>query len=181
MTPSISSHAFRDALAQFASGVTVVTANGASGPSGFTATGFASVSLAPPLVLVCVRRGASSHSDVVGAAHFAVNILEERQAWIAQQFARSATDRFEGIPLARPENARAPLIEGALAQIQCHNHERHDGGDHTILIGEVVDVSIGTGRPLLHFARHFGVFVAEAQTRPGAASAGGGASEGRGG
>jgi flavin reductase (DIM6/NTAB) family NADH-FMN oxidoreductase RutF len=179
MTQSISGDAFRDALAQFASGVTVVTANGASGPSGFTATGFASVSLVPPLILVCVRRGASSHRDVVGAAHFGVSILEERQAWIARQFARSATDRFEGIPLERMENARAPLIEGSLAQIQCRNHERHDGGDHTILIGEVLEVSIGTGRPLLHFARHFGVFVAEAQTRPGAASAGGGASKGR--
>jgi flavin reductase (DIM6/NTAB) family NADH-FMN oxidoreductase RutF len=167
MTSPPSSAAFRDALAQFASGVTIVTANGASGPSGLTATGFTSVSLAPPLVLVCVRREASAHGAIVGATHFGISILEERQTWIAQQFARSGVDRFEGVPLEKERASNAPLIEGALAHIQCRVHERHDGGDHSILVGQVLDAWTGAGRPLLHFARRFGVFVPETQARSG--------------
>jgi flavin reductase (DIM6/NTAB) family NADH-FMN oxidoreductase RutF len=170
MTQSISNAAFRDALAQFASGVTVVAANSPSGPVGFTATGFTAVSLSPPLILVCVGKDASAHREVVSATHFAVSILDEGQAWIARQFARSGTNRFEGISLEGAGVAQAPLIAGALARIQCRGHDRYDGGDHTILIGEVVEVSVGKGRPLVHFARQFGAFVADAEARLGVAS-----------
>jgi flavin reductase (DIM6/NTAB) family NADH-FMN oxidoreductase RutF len=156
----VSSQAFREALAHFASGVTVVAARPPSGLVGFTATGFTSVSLSPPLILVCIDHVASAHDGVVGADHFGVSILDEGQSWIATQFARSGVDRFEGIPLAAPGPSGVPLIEGALARIECRRHARHVAGDHTILVGEVVGAAVSAGRPLLHFARVFGVFVA---------------------
>ncbi len=156
----VSTQAFRDALAHFASGVTVVAARPPSGLVGFTATGFTSVSLSPPLVLVCIDHVASAHDGVVGADHFGVSILDERQSWIAAQFARSGVDRFEGIALSPAGPSGAPLIEGALARIECRRHARHVAGDHTILVGEVIGAAVNVGRPLLRFARGFGAFVA---------------------
>jgi flavin reductase (DIM6/NTAB) family NADH-FMN oxidoreductase RutF len=161
MLSAVSPHAFREALAHFASGVTIVAAHPPSGPVGFTATGFTSVSLAPPLVLVCIDRDASAHDGVVGAEHFGISILDESQSWIASQFARSGVDRFEGVPLAPPGPTGAPTVEGALARIVCRRHARHDAGDHSILIGEVIAASVSPGRPLLHFARAFGAFVSD--------------------
>src|SRR5262249_9122514 len=99
MTASVSEAAFREALAHFASGVTVVTACTRAGRVGFPASAFPSVSLEPPLVLVCVARGASAHDAVVAAEAFGVNILSERQQWIAEQFARPGVDRFAHVPL----------------------------------------------------------------------------------
>lgn len=158
--PSI---AFRDALARFASGVTVTAAATAQGPVGFTATGFTSVSLSPPLILVCVGRRASAHDAVVGAERFGVSVLSERQSWIAEQFARSGIDRFRDVPLLQ---AAVPLITGAVALLQCRHHAQHQAGDHTILIGEVVETSVGAGRPLVHCARRYGAFVAESAPPP---------------
>lgn len=155
----ITSFAFREALAQFASGVTVIAAATSNGRVGFTATGFTSVSLSPPLILVCVGRRASAHDDVVGAEYFGVSVLSERQSWIAQQFARSGIDRFRDVPLLRA--GVVPLIAGAIAFLQCRRHARHDAGDHTILLGEVTAASVGVGRPLVHCARRYGAFVAE--------------------
>jgi flavin reductase (DIM6/NTAB) family NADH-FMN oxidoreductase RutF len=162
MTQPITGAAFREALSQFASGVTIVAAHHPSGPVGFTATGFSSVSLSPPLVLVCVDKGASAHSGVVAADYFGVSILDDRQAWIALQFARSGIDRFDGVPLRISKADRAPLIDGALAHLECRKHTCLEAGDHTILFGEVLEGVVGVGRPLLHFARRFGSFVAEA-------------------
>jgi flavin reductase (DIM6/NTAB) family NADH-FMN oxidoreductase RutF len=161
MLSAVSTHAFRQALAHFATGVTVVAARSPSGLVGFTATGFTSVSLVPPLILVCIDREASAHDGVVGAEHFGVSILDESQSWIASQFARSGVDRFEGVPLAAPGPTGAPIVDGALARIECRRHARHDAGDHSILLGEVIAASVASGRPLLHFARKFGAFVSD--------------------
>ena len=89
----ISSAQFCEALAHFASGVTVVTARTTDGLVGFTATGFASVSLTPPLVLVCVGKGAGAHAGIVDAERFGVSVLSDRQAWIAEQFAPAGSHR----------------------------------------------------------------------------------------
>ena len=158
----VQSAAFRDALAQFASGVTVVAARGAGGLVGFTATGFTSVSLVPPLVLVCVGKGGSAHDGIVGAERFGVSILSERQRWIAELFARSGVDRFLDVPL---RTGRVPLVEGAVASLECRRYARHDAGDHTILVGEVLEAFLGSGRPLVHHARRFGVFAVESAPR----------------
>lgn len=161
--PPLPSLVFRDVLAQFPSGVTVIAAAAGKAPVGFTATGFTSVSLSPPLILVCVGRRASAHDGVVGAERFGVSVLSERQSWIAQQFARPGVDRFRGVPLL---GAPVPLIAGASAFLQCRRHARYEAGDHTILLGEVIDASVGAGRPLVHCTRRYGMFVAEDAQRP---------------
>jgi flavin reductase ActVB len=156
----VRSATFCEALAQFASGVTVVTAAGADGPVGITATGFSSASLAPPLVLVCIGKRATAHGRFLGTERFGVSILSERQAWIAQQFARSGIDRFRDVPL---RDGCVPLIGGALASLDCRRYGQHDAGDHTILLGEVLETFLGPGRPLVHHARRFGAFAEEAR------------------
>jgi len=161
MTDSMSSTDFREALAQFASGVTVVTATHPSGPVGFTAAAFTSVSLSPPLILVCVGKKSSAHDRIVDAEFFGVSVLAERQAWIAEQFARSGTERFLGVRLRTEGSSRAPLIEGAIVQLECGRHALHDAGDHTILVGKVLASTTARGRPLIHFDRRFGGFLAD--------------------
>lgn len=159
MIRSISEVSFRETLAHFASGVTIVTAQGVAGPVGFTATGFTSLSLAPPLILVCVAKNASAYGGVVGAERFGVSVLADNQRWIAEQFARSGVDRFRDVPVVAEPSVTVPLIEGAIARLECHYHAQHDAGDHTILIGRVASASTGAGQPLLHFCRRFGGFV----------------------
>jgi flavin reductase (DIM6/NTAB) family NADH-FMN oxidoreductase RutF len=165
MTDSIPTAAFREALAHFASGVTIVAARRATGLVGFTATGFTSVSLSPPLILVCVNKTASAYDGVVGADVFTVSVLGEDQRWIAERFATTGVDRFEGVPVLAGPASGGPLIEGALAYLECLPHARHDAGDHTLLIGQVLSATTASGmvrRPLLHFARRFGAFAPHA-------------------
>jgi len=163
----ISVSLFREALAHFASGVTIVTARTAQGLVGFTATGFMSASLTPPLVLVCIGKGASAYSGIVGAESFGVSVLSERQAWLAEQFARPAVDRFRDVPLL---SGSVPLVDGALVALECRQYGRHDAGDHTIVLGEVLDGVVNAGRPLVHFGRRFGSFVGDPSTRSAMAS-----------
>jgi len=148
---------FRDALSRFASGVVVVAAHTPKGPVGFTASAFTSVSLEPPLVLVCVAKSASAHSGIVDAPFFGVSILGRKQKWIAEQFANRSADRFSGVALATASGAL--LIDGALAHLECDRHALHDAGDHTIVVGRVVRSAATTGRPLVHCARSFGGFL----------------------
>jgi flavin reductase (DIM6/NTAB) family NADH-FMN oxidoreductase RutF len=158
----ISGRLFREALGHFASGVTVVAARTATGLVGFTATGFTSLSLTPPLVLVCVGRHASVHEGLVSADHFGVSVLSDRQGWIAEQFACSGVDRFRNVVL---RSEQIPSIDGALVRLECRRDALHEAGDHTIVVGEVLAGSVAAGRPLVHFARHFGSFVSEAAPR----------------
>jgi flavin reductase (DIM6/NTAB) family NADH-FMN oxidoreductase RutF len=151
---------FREALSRFASGVVIVTAHTPAGLMGFTASAFASVSLEPPLVLVCVGKRASTHAGIVEAPHFGVSVLHAKQAWVADQFAhRQGVERFAGVPLRA--TASVPIVEGALAELVCSRHALHDAGDHTILVGRVLECRSNAGRPLVHYARTFGGFVAE--------------------
>jgi flavin reductase ActVB len=158
MSGSFSSADFREALAHFASGVTIITARTHGGRVGFTASAFSSVSLEPPLVLVCIAHTASAHDAVVAAERFGVSVLSEQQGWIAEQFARHGIDRFDGVPLRADNGASVPFIEGALVHLECRRHSLHTVGDHTILIGQVESGSTTTGRPLVHFARRLGAF-----------------------
>jgi flavin reductase (DIM6/NTAB) family NADH-FMN oxidoreductase RutF len=155
----VSSAAYREALAHFASGVTVVAARGAAGLAGFTATGFTSVSLTPPLVLVSIGKDASAYNAIVGAADLGVSILAESQAPIAVQFATSGVDRFAGVELEPVEVAPVPLVSGTLARLHCRRYAAHDAGDHTLLVSEVLGVWVSPGRPLLHYQRRFGAFA----------------------
>jgi flavin reductase (DIM6/NTAB) family NADH-FMN oxidoreductase RutF len=161
----VNAAAFREALAHFATGVTVVTARVAEPGGellvGFTATSFASVSLAPPLVLVCVSHTASAHGAFVRAETFGVSVLGEGQLWLAEQFARKNVNRFERVPLVRGPAAATPLIEGALVHLECRPHSRSEAGDHTVVFGEVLSAEAYLGRPLLYYDRHFGGLEAE--------------------
>jgi flavin reductase ActVB len=148
---------FREALAHFASGVTVVTARydagGVEALAGFTATSFASVSLEPPIVLVCVNHIASARDGFLRAQTFGVNVLHEGQSRVAEQFSRRGIDRFAGIELL--QSAGAPLVEGAVVQLECRHHARHEVGDHTVVFGEVLSCRVSPARPLLYYARRF--------------------------
>jgi flavin reductase ActVB len=150
---------FCDALSRFASGVVIVAAHAPEGPVGFTASAFSSVSLDPPLVLVCVGKTASAYGGVMAAARFGISVLQDKQAWLARQFARSG-DRFAGVPLV--EDQGVPWIAGALAQLECAPHAGHEAGDHVILVGEVVAVRVASGKPLVHYGRGFGGLEMEA-------------------
>ena len=142
---------FRTALSRFASGVTVVTTIDASGiPWGMTVSAFSSVSLEPPLVLICIDKHASGHDHLVEDSAFAVNILGEGQEEVSRRFASRDVDRFEGVGY-RHGTTGTPLLEGAMAHIECIVVSTHPGGDHTIVVGEVVATGISEGKPLLYY------------------------------
>ena len=127
----------RSALASYMTGVTVVTARSSTGePVGFTANSFTSVSLDPPLLLVCPGNHLSSFEVFANARHFAVNILAEGQEQISNIFASSKDDRFAQIAWQGDEND-CPLIEGAAAQFSCSVHQSVEAGDHIVLIGQI--------------------------------------------
>lgn len=142
----------RDALGCFATGVTVVTTLDEEGqPVGLTANSFTSVSLDPPLLLVCIAKSAGSLAAMEAAENFAVNVLHIGQQPTSNLFAKSGEDRFAGTPWSRGHNG-SPLLSGALANFECRRHALHDGGDHVILIGEVVRARFEPRRdPLLYF------------------------------
>jgi len=118
----------------------IVAGYGPDGPVGLTATAFTSVSLSPPLVLVCIGRRSSSHDTLVSGAGFGVSILAADQVRAAEQCAHGGKDRFAGLSFR--SGIDVPLVEGAIAQLECFVHALHDAGDHTVLIGEVKRASV---------------------------------------
>lgn len=137
MTAPIDPRTLRTAFGSFLTGVTVVTAHGADGrPLGFTANSFASVSLDPALLLVCLAKRSSNYAALTGAAGFAVNILAEDQETVSNTFARPSEDRFATVGW-RPGPHGAPVLDGAAAWFDCATHEIVDAGDHAILIGAI--------------------------------------------
>jgi flavin reductase (DIM6/NTAB) family NADH-FMN oxidoreductase RutF len=148
---TVSKDEFRRALGHFASSVTVVTCRSEDGrPLGITVSAFSSLSLDPPLVLICIDKRASLHDHLKEGDHFAVNILAEDQELISRRFASKVEDRFEGIGY-REGDVGAPLISGALATIECRIVHSYPGGDHTIIVGEVLATEVSNGRPLAYF------------------------------
>ncbi len=151
--------AFRNAMARFASGVTIVTARNSDGAFvGFTASAFSSLSLEPPLLLVCLQKDADCYAAFMESDDFAVSILAHGQDRIALRFATKAIDKLQDTPVTTGSVAGLPLVTGAAAHAECRVHERVDGGDHTILVGEVIRAEISEAEPLLHYNRRFGRF-----------------------
>lgn len=141
---------FRQVMGRFASGVTVVTTVHGTRLAGLTVSAFASLSLSPPLVLICIDRLADSHAVIADAGKFAVNILSEGQEYLSRRFASDEATKFtEGSYELSPRGL--PLINGALAQIECTLHSALPGGDHTIYVGTVVAAQCSDGRPLLYY------------------------------
>ena len=138
-------------MGRFATGVTVLTVNGADGrPLGMTASSLASVSLEPPLVSVCVDHAAELHDAILAAPVFVVNILESRQEALSRRFADRHEDRFDGVGYHRSPEGLV-LLDGALAHLECDRFASYPGGDHTIIIGRVIGGSTGEGRPQLYY------------------------------
>ncbi|QJF50183.1 flavin reductase family protein [Roseobacter ponti] len=140
--------ALRNAFGSYMTGVTVVTTRTTDGtPVGFTANSFTSVSLDPPLLLVCPGRFLSSFDSFSTCSHFAVNILSEGQEEVANTFAGYKGDRFARVQCV-PDEMGSPLIHGALAQFSCSTHQSLDAGDHQILIGRIRSFEHFEGRGL---------------------------------
>ena len=154
----IDSGAFRRAVGQFATGVTVITVQHGDHIHGMTANSFTSVSLDPPLVLFCVGKAARMARLITRVDGFAINILSDRQTEVSRQFAGSnKEDVTRTVPLQR--GPVAPLIGGSLAALSCQTSAIHDGGDHWIVVGEVVAIheseSVPSPGPLAFFRSRY--------------------------
>ncbi len=150
---AIDEHALRDALAQFATGVTIICAHAGEGRYvGFTANSFNSVSLAPPLVLWSIAHRSRSLPAFAGAPRYVVNILASSQVELARRFSRPHADRFAGVAYELGW-AAAPRIAGCVAWLECRHHAQMRAGDHEIFVGEVVTCHRGDGDGLV-FANH---------------------------
>lgn len=152
---------FRRVMGHLSTGVTVVAArNPKSGsPCGLTATAVTSVSLEPPLVLVCIDKAATSHDPVLAAGTFSVNVLSQGQERIARRFAEwDSSEKFDGIAY-REEVSGAPLLDDALAWLDCRVWATYEGGDHTIVVGEVLRADAREGEPLLYYRGGYGRFT----------------------
>jgi 4-nitrophenol 2-monooxygenase / 4-nitrocatechol 4-monooxygenase, reductase component len=142
---------FRRLLGHFATGVTVVTTCDLDGrPTGLTVSAFASLSLDPPLVLVCVDHKSQTYPALRERGHFVVNLLTADQEAVSRRFASTRLDKFDEVPY-RPSAHGLPLIEAALAHIECVTVSTHLEGDHTIFVGRVEGASFGAGHPLLYY------------------------------
>jgi flavin reductase (DIM6/NTAB) family NADH-FMN oxidoreductase RutF len=141
---------FRRALAQFGSGVTAVTTRDAAGkPMGLTVTAFSSVSLDPPLVLICVDARSETHAGFRASSAFGVSVLAEDQEQVSRHFAWSGPDKFTRTRLVEGATG-VPLVADALVHLECRVVAAHAAGDHTIYVGEIVALSTRPGRPLLY-------------------------------
>jgi flavin reductase (DIM6/NTAB) family NADH-FMN oxidoreductase RutF len=156
---SITDQAMRKMRGLFASGVTVVTTTHKDKLHGVTVSAFASVSLNPPLVLVCIANESESHEWIAESGVFAVSILGDEQEFLSERFAARAplvNTRFDGVPY-HTSITGSPLLVDSLAWYDCRVEATHDGGDHTIFIGRVEAVGLGAEgkQPLVYFANRY--------------------------
>jgi flavin reductase ActVB len=149
---------FREAMAGFPSGVTIVTTEHAGSPWGFTASSFCSVSLDPPMVLVCLARSAQCRDAFQDATYWTVNIAAERHADVAMRFASRGADKFG--PGGFTRQPTGPVLDDAVATLTCRAHSIQEAGDHLILLGEVMEVAASQRAPLVYHRRTFSVLAA---------------------
>jgi flavin reductase (DIM6/NTAB) family NADH-FMN oxidoreductase RutF len=148
---------FRDALGRFATGVTVVTIMGPDGPMGFTANSFSSLSLDPPLVLWSPAKSSQRYPHFAAAEHYAIHVLGQTQADWPARFARGGAG-FDGLDW-RLNAEGVPVLAGALSRFDCTRHTTHDGGDHLIIVGQVLRLALEEGAPLVFANGRFGGFT----------------------
>jgi len=151
----VSSDEFRRACGRFATGVVIAAVVDEAGtPHGLTVSSFTSVSLHPPLVLICLGHAVTNIEQFRHASHFGLSILGAGERRISERFAQKGHDRFEGVEWQRGDTG-VPLLSSALATLECATHQRFTSGDHDILVGEVVRVHASDGEPLVHFSSHY--------------------------
>jgi flavin reductase (DIM6/NTAB) family NADH-FMN oxidoreductase RutF len=141
----------RRVMGVFATGVTVITTRDSQGHIyGLTANAVTSLSLAPPLVLICVDRKAETYAHFFDSKCFIVNILAEDQEALSTRFAKSGGDKFAGVPYHIGPLA-TPILDGTLGYVECKIVATHEGGDHVIHVGEVERAEVRSGRPLIFY------------------------------
>ena len=148
---AIEKNELRRVMGHFATGVTVITTRSEDGkPFGLTANAFSSVSLDPPLLLVCVDKKAESYPYFEQSKVFTVNILSDDQETISRRFAVSGGVKFDGVAYHMGANG-APILEGSLAYMECTLYASYEGGDHTVYLGEVQQAETVERKPLLFY------------------------------
>lgn len=154
---SVEPERFREAMSRVPAPVAVVTTAGSHGePYGFTASSLCALSLAPPLILVCLDRAMRSHDAFIAGTGFVVNILADDQQDLARLFATRGAGKFAD-PRVSWTQTTPPVVKDAVVVVSCQTHARYDGGDHTILVGAVMATTLGEGEPLVHVNRNFAV------------------------
>ncbi|MDZ4867304.1 MAG: flavin reductase family protein [Alphaproteobacteria bacterium] len=151
---------FRDALGHFATGVAIITTRGPDGaPIGLTINSFASVSLDPPLVLWSLDRTSDRFTAFMQAEHYAVNILGDANQTLSHRLSRKGEFTLEGEPVSTGPHG-APMLTCAIASFECRIEHRHEGGDHVIFVGRVLDFShTSHGRPLVYYRGRYRVLA----------------------
>ena len=151
----VSSEEFRRACGRFATGVTIASVLDANGaPHGLTVNSFSSVSLDPPLILICLGHAVTCIDAFRESRHFGINVLAESQRELSDRFARKGQDRFEGIEWYRGESG-VPLIPGVLAALELRVQQRITSGDHDIFVGEMIHARCTEGEPLIYYASRY--------------------------
>jgi flavin reductase (DIM6/NTAB) family NADH-FMN oxidoreductase RutF len=147
----IDKNELRRVMGHFATGVTIITTHSATGElHGLTANAVTSLSLVPPLMLICVDKKAESYPSFDESGVFTVNILASDQEALSRRFAVSGGNKFDGVSYRIGANG-APIIDGSLGFLECRITAHHDGGDHTIYVGEVQEAQTREGKPLLFY------------------------------
>ncbi|HEY7233941.1 MAG TPA: flavin reductase family protein [Gemmatimonadaceae bacterium] len=155
----IDSETFRQLLSRFASGIAIITSRDAERDVGMTVSAFCSVSLAPPLVLVCVDHAASMHSLLLQHPKLGINIMSSQHESHCRRFAdRRETRRFDGVSFTRGASG-VVLLDDAMAHLECQLVQHCLAGDHTIFIAEVERGAMSEGRPLLYFRGRYAQLV----------------------
>jgi 3-hydroxy-9,10-secoandrosta-1,3,5(10)-triene-9,17-dione monooxygenase reductase component len=148
---TIDTQELRRVMGHFPTGVTVITTRNKDGsPNGLTANAFMSLSLDPPLILISVDKRATCYACFALENGFTVNFLSENQEEISRRFATKGLDKFAGLSW-KPGSNGAAIIDGVLGYVECKIAECHEGGDHTIVVGEILNVHANGERPLLFF------------------------------
>jgi flavin reductase (DIM6/NTAB) family NADH-FMN oxidoreductase RutF/DNA-binding MarR family transcriptional regulator len=163
--PTQDPRAFRRALAQYPTGVTIITASSGDRQVGVTANSFSSVSLDPPLVLWSIDRKSTSFDTFLEATHFAVNVLSEDQTDLSTRFSRTSETKFDGVDWLAGTGG-APLLNGVAAQLVCKREIEHDGGDHIILIGRVEQYNRFEQEPLVFAKGRYALAVDRPESGP---------------
>lgn len=146
---------FRAAMSAFPSGVTMMTTAGPDGePRGFAASSFCSVSLDPPLVLVCLAKTAQCHDAFMDNDQWSIQVAGAAHVDLVTRFATKGVDKFAGGEFV-PDHRGVPVLVDAAVLIECEAHQRYDGGDHTILVAKVLDIDVDDRPALLYFQREF--------------------------
>jgi flavin reductase ActVB len=160
---------FRHAMSSFPSGVVIATCLDAEGnPWGLTASSFSSVSLEPPLVLVCPAKAADCHGAFLAAQSFAINILRAEDEALARRFATRGARKFEGSEFEAAEHG-LPVLRESVASLVCRKFAEHDCGDHTVVVGEVQSVRLGRATDaIVYYRRRYWNFARDGRLRPSA-------------